>query len=182
MKATAPNAASLIVCPIAITVFSTTLVSGQRIAPMACCQPSVMDKDLTSRGPYCYLPAESNNGMFGGNSNWRGPVWVPVNVIPIRALLNYFTYYGDSFKVECPTGSGRMMNRFEVAKEIADRLAAIFAQGHLRATAGLRRHDDVPGRPALARLSPVLRGLPRRQRRRPGRQSTRRDGRVRSRR
>jgi hypothetical protein len=73
-----------------------------------------------------YLPAESNNGMFGGNSNWRGPVWMPVNVILIRALLNFFTYYGDSFKVECPTGSGRMMNLFEVAKEIADRLAGIF--------------------------------------------------------
>ncbi len=70
-----------------------------------------------------YLPAESNNGMFGGNSNWRGPIWMPVNVILIRALLNYFTYYGDSFKVECPTGSGRMMNLFEVAREIADRLA-----------------------------------------------------------
>jgi hypothetical protein len=73
-----------------------------------------------------YLPAESNNGMFGGNSNWRGPVWMPVNVILIRALLNYFTYYGDSFKVECPTGSGRMMNLFEVARDIADRLAGIF--------------------------------------------------------
>ena len=81
-----------------------------------------------------YLPAESNNGMFGGNSNWRGPVWMPVNVILIRALLNYFTYYGDSFKVECPTGSGRMMNLFEVAKDIADRLAAIF----LKDTSGRR--------------------------------------------
>ncbi len=81
-----------------------------------------------------YLPAESNNGMFGGNSNWRGPVWMPVNVILIRALLNYFTYYGDSFKVECPTGSGRMMNLFEVAKEIADRLAGIF----LKDTSGRR--------------------------------------------
>ncbi len=81
-----------------------------------------------------YLPAESNNGMFGGNSNWRGPVWMPVNVILIRALLNYFTYYGDSFKVECPTGSGRMMNLFEVAKDIADRLAGIF----LKDTAGRR--------------------------------------------
>ena len=81
-----------------------------------------------------YLPAESNNGMFGGNSNWRGPVWMPVNVILIRALLNYFTYYGDSFKVECPTGSGRMMNLFEVAKDIADRLAGIF----LKDTSGRR--------------------------------------------
>jgi hypothetical protein len=73
-----------------------------------------------------YLPAESDNGMFGGNSNWRGPVWMPVNVILLRALLNYFLYYGDSFKVECPTGSGRMMNLFEVAKEISDRLSRIF--------------------------------------------------------
>lgn len=73
-----------------------------------------------------YLPAESNTGMFGGNSNWRGPVWMPVNVLIIRALLQFFLYYGDNFKVECPTGSGRMMNLFEVAKEIADRLTRIF--------------------------------------------------------
>jgi hypothetical protein len=73
-----------------------------------------------------YLPAESNTGMFGGNSNWRGPVWMPVNVMIIRALLQFYLYYGDNFKVECPTGSGRMMNLFEVAKEIADRLAGIF--------------------------------------------------------
>jgi hypothetical protein len=73
-----------------------------------------------------YLPAESDTGMFGGNSNWRGPVWMPVNVILIRALLNYYLYYGDNFKIECPTGSGKMMNLFEVAKEIADRLSRIF--------------------------------------------------------
>jgi len=73
-----------------------------------------------------YLPAESNTGMFGGNSNWRGPVWMPVNTILIRALLNFYEYYGDNFKIECPTGSGKMMNLFEVAKEIADRLARIF--------------------------------------------------------
>ena len=63
-----------------------------------------------------YLPAESNTGMFGGNSNWRGPVWMPVNAVLIRALLNFYAYYGDNFKVECPTGSGRMMNLFEVAQ------------------------------------------------------------------
>jgi hypothetical protein len=73
-----------------------------------------------------YLPAESDSGMFGGNSNWRGPVWFPVNVLIIRSLLNFYLYYGDSFKVECPTGSGKMMNLFEVSKEIADRLARIF--------------------------------------------------------
>jgi hypothetical protein len=73
-----------------------------------------------------YLPAESNTGMFGGNSNWRGPVWMPVNVLIIRALLNFYLYYGDNFKIECPTGSGKMMNLFEVSKEISDRLASIF--------------------------------------------------------
>ncbi len=73
-----------------------------------------------------YLPAESNTGMFGGNSNWRGPIWMPVNVMLIRALLNFYLYYGDNFKIECPTGSGKMMNLFEVAKEISDRLTRIF--------------------------------------------------------
>jgi len=73
-----------------------------------------------------YLPAESDTGMFGGNSNWRGPIWMPVNIMIIRALQNYYLYYGDNFKIECPTGSGNMMNLFEVSKEIADRLSRIF--------------------------------------------------------
>ncbi|MDH4230897.1 MAG: glucosidase [Nitrospirota bacterium] len=73
-----------------------------------------------------YLPAESDSGMFGGNSNWRGPIWLPVNIIIIRALLNYYLYYGDNFKIECPTGSGRMMNLFEVSKELSTRLTRIF--------------------------------------------------------
>jgi len=81
-----------------------------------------------------YLPAESNTGMFGGNSNWRGPVWMPVNAMIIRALLNFYLYYGDNFKIECPTGSGKMMNLFEVSKEIADRLTRIF----LRDEQGMR--------------------------------------------
>ncbi|HYX70794.1 MAG TPA: glucosidase, partial [Terriglobales bacterium] len=75
-----------------------------------------------------YLPAESNTGMFGGNSNWRGPIWMPVNVLILRALLNFYLYYGDNFKIECPTGSGKMMNLFEVSKEIADRLTRIFTR------------------------------------------------------
>jgi hypothetical protein len=75
-----------------------------------------------------YLPAESNTGMFGGNSNWRGPVWMPVNALIIRALLNFYLYYGDNFKIECPTGSGKLMNLFEVSKEIADRLSRIFTR------------------------------------------------------
>jgi Glycosyl hydrolase family 63 C-terminal domain len=73
-----------------------------------------------------YLPAESNTGMFGGNSNWRGPAWMPVNALLIRALLSFYLYYGDGFRIECPTGSGRMMNLFQVAKEISDRLTRIF--------------------------------------------------------
>jgi hypothetical protein len=73
-----------------------------------------------------YLPAESDTGMFGGNSNWRGPVWMPVNALLIRALLSFYAYYGDSFKIECPTGSGNHMNLFEVAREISNRLARIF--------------------------------------------------------
>ena len=73
-----------------------------------------------------YLPAESDSGMFGGNSNWRGPIWMPVNALLIRALLNFYLYYGDTFKIECPTGSGRLMNLFEVAREISQRLIRIF--------------------------------------------------------
>jgi hypothetical protein len=73
-----------------------------------------------------YLPAESDTGMFGGNSNWRGPVWFPVNALLIRALLNLYAFYGDDFTVECPTGSGKQMNLYEVAREINDRLTRTF--------------------------------------------------------
>jgi hypothetical protein len=73
-----------------------------------------------------YLPAESDTGMFGGNSNWRGPIWMPVNVLLIRALMQYYLYYGDNFRIECPTGSGNAMNLFEVAREISNRLTRIF--------------------------------------------------------
>ena len=72
-----------------------------------------------------YLPAESDTGMFGGNSNWRGPIWVPVNALIIRALLQYYAYYGNEFTVECPTGSGKQMNLYQVAEEISRRLANI---------------------------------------------------------
>ena len=73
-----------------------------------------------------YLPAESNTGMFGGNSNWRGPVWMPVNAMIVRALLQYYMYYGDNLKVECPTGSGKWMNLYEVSEELSNRLTRIF--------------------------------------------------------
>ena len=73
-----------------------------------------------------YLPGESDSGMFGGNSNWRGPVWMPVNVLLIRALLNLYAFYGTEFTVQCPTGSGRFMTLFDVAQEISRRLTSTF--------------------------------------------------------
>jgi hypothetical protein len=73
-----------------------------------------------------YLPGESDTGMFGGNSNWRGPIWMPVNVLIVRALLQYYSYYGNDFTIECPTGSGRYMNLYQVAEELTRRLAGIF--------------------------------------------------------
>ena len=76
-----------------------------------------------------YLPAESDSGMFGGNSNWRGPVWMPVNALIIRALLHYHMYFGDDFTVECPTGSGRQLTLYQVAEEIGMRLERIFRRG-----------------------------------------------------
>jgi len=75
-----------------------------------------------------YQPAESNTAMFGGNSNWRGPIWLPMNTLLIRALLQFYLYYGDNFKVECPTGSGKLMNLFEVSHEITNRLTSIFVR------------------------------------------------------
>jgi hypothetical protein len=75
-----------------------------------------------------YLPAESDTGMFGGNSNWRGPVWFPMNLVILRGLIQLHRYYGDRVKVECPTGSGNEMNLFEVAAEIGRRLATTFTE------------------------------------------------------
>ena len=76
-----------------------------------------------------YEPAESTTGLFGGNSNWRGPIWFPMNAMVIRALLQLYSYYGDAFTVECPTGSGHRLTLFEVAKEIARRLGGVFRRG-----------------------------------------------------
>jgi hypothetical protein len=73
-----------------------------------------------------YEPAESTTGMFGGNSNWRGPVWFPINMLLIRALITHYRYYGNDLKVECPTGSGKMMTLYEVAQELSRRLAGTF--------------------------------------------------------
>jgi hypothetical protein len=94
-----------------------------------------------------YLPAESDTGMFGGNSNWRGPIWMPVNALIVRALVQYYLYYGDDFTVECPTGSGRRMNLYQVAGEITRRLAAIFLKGpdgRRPVYGGARKFQDDP--------------------------------------
>jgi hypothetical protein len=73
-----------------------------------------------------YDPAESTSGLFGGNSNWRGPIWFPVNYLLVEALQRFHYYYGDTFQVECPTGSGRWVNLLEAAKEVAARLVRLF--------------------------------------------------------
>jgi hypothetical protein len=94
-----------------------------------------------------YLPAESNTGMFGGNSNWRGPIWMPVNGLIIRGLLLMYPFYGPDFKVECPTGSGKYMTLFEVAKEIARRLSSIFlrdANGKRPVYGGTKKFQEDP--------------------------------------
>ena len=76
-----------------------------------------------------YEPGESSTNLFGGNSNWRGPVWFPVNYLIIESLQKYHHYYGDDFRIECPTGSGRFMNLWEVASELSRRLCALFLRG-----------------------------------------------------
>jgi hypothetical protein len=94
-----------------------------------------------------YLPAESDSGMFGGNSNWRGPIWMPVNGLIVRALLQYYMYYGDSFTVECPTGSGQRMTLYEVARELSNRLARIFLKddkGRRPVYGGARKFQEDP--------------------------------------
>src|SRR5262249_23355212 len=75
-----------------------------------------------------YEPAESSTGLFGGNSNWRGPIWMPVNAMLVQSLRRLYSYYGDDFTGECPTGSGTKMSLWEVADEIARRLSNIFAR------------------------------------------------------
>ncbi len=94
-----------------------------------------------------YVPGDSDSGMFGGNSNWRGPVWMPVNMLLYSSLVRLYTYYGEDFKVECPTGSGRMMTLLEVAKELGERLARLFlrdASGRRPVHGATARFQDDP--------------------------------------
>ena len=99
-----------------------------------------------------YQPAESQTAMFGGNSNWRGPVWFPINLLIIRGLIQFYMFYGDSFKIECPTGSGKQMTLYQVAQEICRRLLSIF----LRQPDGTR---PVYGKTAIFQNDPHWRDL-----------------------
>ena len=95
-----------------------------------------------------YEPAESTSGMFGGNSNWRGPVWTPVNTIIIRALLQFAAYYGDTFTIEYPTGSGAKRTLAEIAVDLAERMITIFTKdidGHRPVFGGTDQFQNDPG-------------------------------------
>ncbi|MEJ8857271.1 glucosidase [Variovorax robiniae] len=94
-----------------------------------------------------YVPGDSDSGMFGGNSNWRGPVWMPINFLLVSALLRLYAYYGDDFKVECPTGSGQMMTLMEVAHELGERITRLFlrdANGARPANGDAHKFRDDP--------------------------------------
>jgi hypothetical protein len=94
-----------------------------------------------------YVPGESNSGLFGGNSNWRGPIWMPVNYLLVEALERYHHFYGDDLRVECPVGSGRLLNLGEVAREISTRLGRIFLadeRGHRPCHGGDGRFAEDP--------------------------------------
>jgi mannosylglycerate hydrolase MGH1-like protein len=94
-----------------------------------------------------YWPAESQNGLFGGNSNWRGPVWMPLNYLLIESLQKFHHYYGDDFKVECPTGSGRFLTIKAVADELARRLTCLFLKGKDGRRPVLKYHPKLAGDP-----------------------------------
>ena len=94
-----------------------------------------------------YQPAESDSGLFGGNSNWRGPIWLPVNYLIIESLQKFHHYYGDDFKVECPTGSGQFLTIGQVAEELSRRLTRIFLKDENGRRPVLAYHDKLHGDP-----------------------------------
>ena len=108
-----------------------------------------------------YEPGESSSGLFGGNSNWRGPIWFPINFLIVEALQKFHHYFGEDYRVECPTGSGQMMTLWEVAQEISRRLSRIFLERRQWAAAGVRRRRALSERSAVARPDSVSRVLPR---------------------
>jgi Glycosyl hydrolase family 63 C-terminal domain len=94
-----------------------------------------------------YWPGESRSGVFGGNSNWRGPIWMPINYLIIEALQRFHFYYGDDFKVECPTGSGRMLTLYEISEELTHRLSRLFMKGPDGERPVLKYHPKLAGDP-----------------------------------
>ncbi len=111
-----------------------------------------------------YEPAESTSGLFGGNSNWRGPVWMPLNYLLIESLQKFHYYLGDAFTVELPTGSGRHLTLWECSLELQRRLVAIFRRDAVGRAPVQRRRNPLLNGPALARPDPLLRILSRRHR------------------
>jgi hypothetical protein len=95
-----------------------------------------------------YEPAESRSRLFGGNSNWRGPIWFPVNIV--EALQKFHHYYGDDFKVECPTGSGQLRTIEQVAAELTRRLASIFLKNGVGMRPVNALYPKIPARPELS--------------------------------
>jgi hypothetical protein len=97
-----------------------------------------------------YEPAESQSGIFGGNSNWRGPIWMPINYLLIESLQQFHHYYGDDFKVECPTGSGKYLTLKEIANDLSNRLIRLWVRDqdgtrpYQRASDGLNHDGDMP--------------------------------------
>ena len=149
---------------------SSSARTGSARSPAATStQPCVFDWGGQSYEVH-YLPAESDTGMFGGNSNWRGPVWFPMNLVILRGAAAAVPLLRRRLTVECPTGSGREMNLLRGRDGDQPAPDRDVHRGRGRAPAGVRRHREVPDRPALARPAAVPRVLPRRQRRRHRRQ------------
>ncbi len=111
-----------------------------------------------------YEPGESRSGLFGGNSNWRGPVWFPVNFLLIESLQKFDFYFGEDFKVEFPTGSEKMLTLWEVSQELSKRLSNIFLKDKSGSRAVYGNIGKVSNRRTLARPHTFLRILSRRQR------------------
>ena len=137
---------------------------ARALASTTATHPYVFVARRHSASASSYEPGESDSGLFGGNSNWRGPIWFPVNYLLIESLQKFHHYYGDDFKVECPTGSGKFLTIDEVADELSRRLTRLFLRDAQRPAAGVRRAREAADRPALPRLPPVPRVLPRRHR------------------